>query len=427
MAELLSDKLRQQIIDSPYNDDLASNFYEAIKGMSDKDLREYIWANRDNLKKTMPAFVKDIPDLNEYVTTRPNFGDTKIDLEKTFNDPDIMNKLDKLDVDDIENAAKKNGMNYRDFVNQMYKQKLEQDRENIAHEGIGGALLSLFGKRQQEAIARGEDPSWKDYAGDIGEQALYMIPWGRAIGGASKLAKLGQVASNAVAPVATEAYDSMVYDENNPRGEFNAGDVAMGTTTNLVAPLGLNAGLNKIGRATGNKAAKETFKELGVGPSREELAKEFARKNTKYSVAQGNKTMGERGTKALTDRELERAAKFNLDEKIHYNDLRNRLRNGDKRITQDDAIMILNNPELKAIYQDFKYQPSELELKAEEAIKNWGTNTFGDKMYSDNKTSLPLVGNKLNKLLEEEKEIQKSRKAEEESKRRIRELYGFEF
>jgi hypothetical protein len=48
-------------------------------------------------------------------------------------------------------------------------------------------------------------------------------------------------------------------------------------------------------------------------------------------------------------------------------------------------------------------------------------------MYSDNKTSLPLVGNKLNKLLEEEKELKKSRKDEEESKRRMRELYGFEF
>ena len=425
MAELLSDKLRQQIVDSPYEDDLASNFYEAIEGMSDKNLREYIWANRDNIKKTMPAFVKDIPDLNEYVNTRPNFGDTKIDLEKTFNDPDIMNKLDKLDVDEIENAAKKNGMNYRDFVNQMYKQKLEQDREKIAHEGIGGAILSLFGKRQQEAIARGEDPSWKDYAGDIGEQALYMIPWGRAIGGASKLAKLGQVASNAVAPVATEAYDSMVYDENNPRGEFNAGDVAMGTTTNFVAPLGLNAGLNKLGRATGNKAAKETFKELGVGPSREEIAKEFSKKYTPQSYAQGAATRASHGHQ-LSEGQLEAFAKRRPEDKVNYNNLKKRLANGDKTITQEDAQMILANPELKNYYFVGNAKP-EIELKAEEAIKNWGTNTFGDKMYSDNKTSLPLVGNKLNKLLEEEKELEKSRKAEEESKRRIRELYGFEF
>jgi hypothetical protein len=336
-----------------------------------------------------------------------------------------MNKLDDLNVDQIEYAARMNGMNYRDFVNQMYKQKLEQDRENIAHEGIGGAILSLFGKRQQEAIARGEDPSWKDYAGDIGEQALYMVPWGRAIGGASKLAKLGQVASNAVAPVATEAYDSMVYDENNPRGEFNTGDVAMGTTTNLVAPLGLNAGLNKIGRATGNKAAKETFRELGVGPSREEIAKEFSKKYTPQSYAQGAATRASHGHQ-LSEGQLEAFAKSKPEDKVNYNSLKKKLANGDKTITQEDAQMILANPELKNYYFVGKAKP-EIELKSEEAIKNWGTNTFGDKMYSDNKTSLPLVGNKLNKLLEEEKELKKSRKGEEESKRRMRELYGFEF
>lgn len=425
MAELLSDKLRKQIEDSGYEDDNAAKFYDYIKGMSDKNLREFIWANKDMLRKEIGGMVKDIPDLNEYVNTRPNFGDTKIDLEKTFNDPDIMNKLDDLNVDQIEYAARMNGMNYRDFVNQMYKQKLEQDRENIAHEGIGGALLSLFGKRQQEAIARGEDPSWKDYAGDIGEQALYMIPWGRAIGGASKLAKLGQVASNAVAPVATEAYDSMVYDENNPRGEFNAGDVAMGTTTNLVAPVGFNAGLNKIGRATGNKAAKETFRELGVGPSREEIAKEFSKKYTPQSYAQGAATRASHGHQ-LSEGQLEALAKRRPEDKIKYNNLKKRLANGDKTITQEDAQIILANPELKNYYFVGNAKP-EIELKAEEAIKNWGTNTFGDKMYSDNKTSLPLVGNKLNKLLEEEKELKKSRKAEEESKRRIRELYGFEF
>jgi hypothetical protein len=425
MAELLSDKLRKQIEDSGYEDDNAAKFYDYIKGMSDKDLREFIWANRDLLRKDIGGMVKDVPDLNEYVNTRPNFGDTKIDLEKTFNDPDIMNKLDDLNVDQIEYAARMNGMNYRDFVNQMYKQKLEQDRENIAHEGIGGALLSLFGKRQQEAIARGEDPSWKDYAGDIGEQALYMVPWGRAIGGASKLAKLGQVASNAVAPVATEAYDSMVYDENNPRGEFNAGDVAMGTTTNLVAPLGLNAGLNKIGRATGNKAAKETFRELGVGPSREEIAKEFSKKYTPQSYAQGAATRASHGHQ-LSEGQLEAFAKSRPEDKVNYNSLKKKLANGDKTITKEDAQMILANPELKNYYFVGKAKP-ELELKAEEAIKNWGTNTFGDKMYSDNKTSLPLVGNKLNKLLEEEKELKKSRKDEEDSKRRMRELYGFEF
>ena len=67
---------------------------------------------------------------------------------------------------------------------------------------------------------------------------------------------------------------------------------------------------------------------------------------------------------------------------------------------------------------------SEADLIGEEAGKNWFTNTFGDKTYSDGTVALPIVGNRLNKVLEEGRALEASKKAEEESKERIRELYG---
>lgn len=449
MAELLSSKLRKQIEDSGYDDDLTAGFYNAIENMSDQDLREYIWANRGYFQKMMPGLVKDVPDLAEYVNQRPNFGNQKVDLVKAFNDPDIMNKLNQLTPEEIDYVARKNGMNYQDFVKQMWNQKLDYDRNNIAHGGsikdiadpekyisfwnnpiadnIGGAALSLFGKRQQEAIARGEDPGLKDYAGDIGEQALYMAPWGRgmqALGAAGKLAKAGALASNAVAPVATEAYDAAVYDEDNPRGEFNTGDVLMGTTTNLVAPVGVNAILNKAGRAVGNNAAKEAMKELGVGKSAEQAAKDMNKGYTSQSFAQGAATKASHGY-PLTPKQMEAAAKFNPEYKAKYDAIRDKLKSGDTKLTTDEVAFVYSNKDLKEIY-DLKTGKlkKEGDLMGEEAAKNWLTNTFGDKMYSDGSVALPLVGNRLNKVLEEERALEASKKAEEESKERIRELYG---
>lgn len=456
MAELLSSKLRKQIEDSGYDDDLTAGFYNAIENMSDQDLREYIWANRGYFQKMMPGLVKDVPDLAEYVYQRPNFGNQKVDLAKAFNDPDIMNKLNQLTPEEIDYVARKNGMNYQDFVKQMWNQKLDYDRNNIAHGGsikdiadpekyisfwnnpiadnIGGAALSLFGKRQQEAIARGEDPGLKDYAGDIGEQALYLAPWGRgmqALGAAGKLAKAGQVASNAVAPVATEAYDAAVYDEDNPRGEFNTGDVVMGTTVNAVAPFGLNRivrqGERVLGQGAKNAAeqgAGEAFRELGVGKSAEQVAKDMNKGYTSQSFAKGAATKASHGY-PLTPKQMEAAAKFNPEYKAKYDAIRDKLKSGDTKLTTDEVAFVYSNKDLKEIY-DLKTGKlkKEGDLMGEEAAKNWVTNTFGDKTYSDGSVALPIVGNRLNKVLEEERELEASKKAEEESKERIRELYG---
>ena len=440
MAELLSDKLRKQLLDSGHDDDMTAGLYDAIEGMSDTDLREYIWANRAYFSQNMPGVIEDTPDLQEYVNQRPNFGNQKVDLVKAFNDPDIMNKLHELDTKQIDYVARKNGMSYKDFVKQMWEQKRDYDRDNIAHgrwdpndsfgrniaNEIGGTALTLFGKRQQEAIARGEDPAAADYAGDIGEQALYLMPWGRglqAVGAAGKVAKGAQLASNAVAPVVGEAYDAAVYDEDNPRGEFNYGDVLMGTTTNLVAPFGVNRILAGGGRMMGvGGAAKEAVHELGAGKSNKQIFDEFNRNWTNQSYAQQAATRLEHGHPVSVKQGLA-AADFTPEYKAQYDITRKKLLNGEK-LDKADYQMIKKTPEFLE-FLNRGNAPTEVQLATEEAVKNWATNTFGDKAYSDGTVSLPIVGNRLTKALEEERAIEASKQAEEESKRRIMELYGF--
>lgn len=440
MAELLSDKLRKQIEESPYEDDFTAGLYQVIDGMSDKDLREYIWANRQYYMQMIPQVVKDIPDLNEYVNTRPNFGNTKIDLAKAFNDPDIFKNMDKLDAQQIDYVARKNGMNYQDFVNQMYAQKLQHDRTAIAKgedlggwfdspeafaHNLGGAVMGVFGPRQQEAIMRGEEPGAKDYVGDIGQQALYLMPWGRAIGGAGKAAMLARGASNFAAPLATETYDAAVYEDDNPRGEFSTADVLQGGAVNLAAPLGVNAAVNKVSRIAGaGNAAKQGMKELGVGKSQQQIFDEFNQKWTPQSTAQMYNTKLQNGSFLTPEQQLA-AAQFNREYKATYDVVRKKLLNGEK-LTDEDLRFIDKVPEFKEYFLRGS-APTEAQLMTEDAVKNWGTNTFGDVMYGNGQTNIPYVGTGINNYLNEQRDIKKSKKAEEESKKRIQSLYGVKF
>lgn len=439
MAELLSDKLRKQIEDSGHTDDITAGIYEAIKGMSDQDLREYLWSSRQFYNQNIPGVIEDVPDLQEYLNTRPNFGNVKIDLAKAFNDPDIFNNMDKLDAQQIDYVARKNGMNYNDFVNQMYAQKLQHDRSAIARgedkggwfdspeafvHNLAGGVLGTFGPRQREAIERGEEPGVKDYAGDIGQQALYLMPWGRVIGGAGKLAMMGRGASNFVAPLATEAYDAAVYDEENPRGEFDYGDVLRGGAVNLAAPLGVNAAVSKVSRLAGaGNAAKQGMKELGVGKSQQQIFDEFNQKWTPQSTSQMYSTKFQNNPAQLSPKQQLAAAAYNPEFKDTYDVIRQKLLNG-TQLSKEELQFVDKVPEFKQYFLR-GYAPTETQLMAEDAVKNYGTNTFGDVMYGNGQTNIPYVGTSINNYLNEQRDIKKSKQAEEESKKRMERLYGF--
>ena len=304
---LLSSKLIEQINSSGYKDiPLLKGMIGQLKNLSDSDTREYIYNQRHFLDKSLPSkVIENIPDLQEYMTVQPNYGVKNTNYAKMFNDEDILDKLNEYSFRDIDYIARKNGMTGKELLKDLTGAKIAKDRNLAAHGGrwrdvfdadkynslldnpiasnVGGSLLTLFGRRQQEAIARGEEPGLKDIGGDVGEQLAYMAPVGRIAGPVAKVAaRIGQraskvaaattnVASNAIVPTATELYDKIVYDNDNPRGEFSIADALVGTGVNAIAPFALREAGEGIGKLTGSKNIQKYWGELAEGKSADDI------------------------------------------------------------------------------------------------------------------------------------------------------------
>lgn len=306
---LLSSKLIEQIKSSGYEGlPLLKGMTEQIKNMSDTDVKEYIYNQRQFLNQMLPGkAIESIPDLQEYMTVQPTYGVKNTNYAKMFNDDEILDKLNEIPFRDIDYIARKNGMTGKELLKDMSEAKIAKDREAIAHgrwrsdasipeniaNEVGGTLLTLFGRRQQEAIERGEEPTRWDIAGDVGEQLAYMAPVGRIAGPVAKVAtripKIGQsaskiastaanVGSNAIVPTASELYDTMVYNNDNPRGEFSIADALVGTGVNTVTPYALRRAGSSVGRVTGSKDIQKTWGELAEGKTADEIIKEIQNK-----------------------------------------------------------------------------------------------------------------------------------------------------
>lgn len=314
---LLSSKLIDQIKNSGYKDlPLLKGMVDQLKYLNDADTKEYIYNQRQFLNQMLPnKVITSIPDLQEYMTVQPTYGVKNTNYAKMFNDDEILDKLNEIPFRDIDYIARKNGMTGKELLNDMTEAKIAKDRNLIAHGGrwrdvmdadkykawddnpiasnVGGILLTLFGRRQQEAIERGEEPKLKDIAGDVGEQLAYMAPVGRIAGPVAKVAaripRIGQsaskiastaanVGSNAIVPTASELYDTMVYDNDNPRGEFSIADALVGTGVNTVTPYVLRRAGSSVGRVTGSKDIQKTWGELAEGKTADEIIKEIQNK-----------------------------------------------------------------------------------------------------------------------------------------------------
>ena len=81
---LLSSKLIEQIKSSGYKDfPLLKGMTDQIKDMSDKDVKEYIYNQRQYLNQMLPGkAVESIPDLQEYLTIPPSYGVKNTDYAK---------------------------------------------------------------------------------------------------------------------------------------------------------------------------------------------------------------------------------------------------------------------------------------------------------------------------------------------------------
>lgn len=314
---LLSSKLIDQIKNSGYKDiPLLKGMVDQLKDLNDADTKEYIYNQRQYLNHMLPnKVITSIPDLQEYMTVQPTYGVKNTNYAKMFNDDKILDKLNEIPFRDIDYIARKNGMTGKELLNDMADAKVAKDRNLAAHGGrwrdvfdadkyrawddnpiasnLGGSMLTLFGRRQQEAVARGEEPELKDIAGDVGEQLAYMAPVGRIVGPiakvASRIPRIGQsaskvastaanVGSNAIVPTASELYDTIVYDNENPRGEFSIADALVGTGVNTVTPYVLRRAGSSVGRVTGSKDIQKTWGELAEGKTADEIIKEIQNK-----------------------------------------------------------------------------------------------------------------------------------------------------
>lgn len=297
---LLSSKLSEQIKSSGYKDiPLLKGMSEQIKDMSDKDVREYIYNQRQYLNQMLPGkAIESIPDLQEYMTVQPDYGVKNTNYAKMFNDPDILDKLNEYSFRDIDYIARKNGMSGKELLKDLTDAKIAKDRNLVAHGGrwrdvldadkynslrdnpiasnLSGAALTVFGRRQQEAIERGEEPELKDIAGDVGEGLLYATPLGRIAQPISIPAKLAYSGTTAaLVPHITEAYDAAVYDDkNNPRSEYSEADALVGTGVNLVAPYGIRRVGQGIGRVVNSPKITKIWGELAEGKSADDVINE---------------------------------------------------------------------------------------------------------------------------------------------------------
>lgn len=489
---LLSSRLIEEINNSNYkNSPLLKGLAEQVKGMSDKDLREYLWVSRSVLDKRMTKPMLDsLPSLEKYIREEPTFGVEKKDYDKMFG---VENALDKafdgtLNYKDIEYRARQNGMTPKQLLSQMANDKTAKDRKEVAHGGkisdifdgekyrsfwdnpiatnIGGAALSLFGRRQQEAIERGEDPTLKDYAGDIGEQALYAVPMGKVVQAASVPAKAAWgLGSAAIVPHLTELYDSIVYPEDNPRGEYSETDALVGTGTNLAAPYGLRM-LGRGGRKIGLDNFAKPLAELGEG----ETAKEASdRIKTSFGKSKGIIPEDRVKLSSADRKEAEEASKLFKDnfrawDQVNKNPKlfeiasedggsliekyskwlkKNKLPKDtpinevlgwgskDKSFISKDAAELYDQLGLGST----EGLTSNKDLWKQDALKNYLTNQFGNFTYGDENVRLPFLsygsmfGVDLNKNMQEMRERKKRDKAVEEAEKKyqskIQDIYNF--
>lgn len=127
--------------------------------------------------------------------------------------------------------------------------QIAKDREELFDSMPGSSIVELFRPRAAQAMKEGRDPTWRENLGDIGEQALYAMPVGRAAGAVTGAARvlpgaargavkvLSNVAAQGAAPLAVSEMDDKLGNK-----DFDWTDVGIGTATNL----GVNKGLARL-------------------------------------------------------------------------------------------------------------------------------------------------------------------------------------
>lgn len=394
----LKDKVLKELHESNYTD-----LYDQINQIdNDVDVANYINSSKKYFTQTMSD--KDLEGMPTF--SQALFGELKtgkVDYDKEFG-KDWYNRYEEIPYQEIKFVADKQGVSPNELINKLGDEATKLRRQDIALGKDGdkldraaGFITNMVFPRGTEAVARGESPSREDYIGDVGQNVLYATPWGgiaRVLGATSKVAgpAIRGVASNVTAPLASEVYDTAVYDKENPRGNFSVADVAGGTLTNVVTPELLRFGASRAGRYIsplskfnefgGGQTAKEIAEEqLGkyryvpirmaddptVSVAQRSLAKEMKQLSESdpalYRVLTGNPTKGgiPKGSRWASIKDIVGTPGKSIDEKAN-NYLKSRGFNGPSYISPDGRIFTADTPdELIAILQQHNVQvPTDL-------------------------------------------------------------------
>ena len=273
--------LKDKVLDELHNNNYMDLYNQIDQIDNDVDVANYINSSKKYFTQTMSN--KDLEGMPTFSSAL--FGELKtgkVDYDNEFG-KDWYNRYEEIPYQEIKYVADKQGVNPNDLINKMSEEATKLRRQDIALGKDGdkldraaGFITNMVFPRGTEAVARGEEPTTKDYVGDIGQNVLYATPWGgvaRGLGATSRVggALIRGVASNATAPLASEVYDTAVYDKENPRGNFSVGDVGLGTATNMITPAILRGTVSRAGRIF-HGASK--FNEFGTGQTAKEIAEE---------------------------------------------------------------------------------------------------------------------------------------------------------
>lgn len=211
------------------------NQFEGVKAAGDKAIIPDI---------SVAASLVGLNDIKGGPTKEEQFIDQFPKMQKEWKDDIVADeRLGKRGWESIYNTWKAAS------VSKMMRDIDDERKKAVDGEGlqkVGATLMKIFTPRRYEAIVRGDDPSFTDTAGDIVENAAYMIPgatFGKIISGANKAANAAKFGLGiASAPAIAEVFDATTRGDDDPnadRRNFSWGDVLMGAATNAAVNRGI--------------------------------------------------------------------------------------------------------------------------------------------------------------------------------------------
>lgn len=462
--------LKDKVLDELYKNNYRDLYNQIDQIDNDVDVANYINSSKKYFTQTMSN--KDLEGMPTF--SQALFGELKtgkVDYDKEFGE-DWYNKFEEIPYQEIKFVSDKQGVNPKDLINKMGEEATKLRRQDIAHgnntdatimDKVGSVAMSLFGRRQQEAIERGEDPKLRDYAGDVGEQVLSFAPLGtiaRGLNASSKIGKLLTMASNGAVPLASESFDTIAYDDSNPRGKFSGADVISGGVNNAVAPLAIKGVVGGMAGAVGNHTLEDAIKnfaKLDVPIKEDRISRLLGGlRNSPQAIAQGYSTKintnPENASKSLTANKLSKGLAFDKDYKLNYDRLYAKLAArqgryngtnhnmkhgaGSVKISYNEAMKDFTPDELQFIVNDpdlVKYLPSEIarmntlkDLGLEEGFEHYMTNQHGNIWAKDADpwTRLGYFGEVISDRIEEQEKEEQDKLLQEAILEELKEKYG---